>query len=159
MARGGSDDVEGPEGWARIFSGNPLAARNLAEALARAGVRTFEHQESGFAADLYASPSVTHVCVPPEDRERAHGVVTHWQTHHAARVHTLTGRLVLVVALSLIAPAALWVAAWALPDRIPVPSAEATGGVWLAGLVVVAQLESRRHRRERVEIGGPAPRG
>lgn len=149
--------MEHPEDWERIFSGNRLAARSLAEALARAGMRSYEHEESGLAADLYARPSVTHVLVPPEDRERAHGVVTHWQTHHADRVHTLTGRLVLVVALSLIAPAALWAAAWALPDRFPTPSAQATGGVWLAGLVVVAQIESRRHRRERIEIGGPGP--
>ena len=145
------------EDWERIFSGNRLAARSLAEALAQAGVRAYEDQESGFAADLQARPSLTHVLVPPEDRERAHSVVTHWQTHQEGRVHSLTARLVVVLALSLIAPATLWAAAWALPARVPTPSAEATAIVWLAGLVLVAQLESRRHQRERIEIGGPGP--
>ena len=153
----GLSDTDHMEDWECIFSGNRLAARSLAEALDRAGVRTFEHEESGFATDVHARPGLTHVLVPPEDRERAHSVVTHWQTHHIERVHSLTARLAVVVALSLIAPMALWAAAWALPDRVPTPSAEATGGIWLVGLVLVAQLESRRHRRERIEIGGPGP--
>jgi hypothetical protein len=141
--------------WVCVYSGNRLAAHSLAEALERAGLRAFESQETGFAANVHAGPAITRVLVPPEDHERAQRISTHWQTHHAQRVHTLSGRLSRVFALSLLAPVAWWGMAFALPERIPTPSPEAAGAVWLAGFVAVAQFESRRHRRERIEIGGP----
>jgi hypothetical protein len=138
--------------WVRVFSGNRLAAHGLAEALDRAGVRVFEQHELGVAADVHARPAVTHVLVPPEERERAERIATHWQTHHAGRVEHLTGRLLRVLALSLIAPALWWSGAQAFPDRAPAPDAKGLGVVWLLGFVGVAQLESRRHRRERIDL-------
>ena len=137
--------------WVSIFAGNPFAAHSLAEALERAGLPVFERQEVGFAADVHARPAVTHVLVPPEDRERAERIATHWQTHHEGSVQHLTGRLARVFAVSLLVPALWWLGALALPALVPVAEARALGAAWLAGFVVVAQIESRRHRREQID--------
>jgi len=141
--------------WVCIYTGNRLAAHSLAGALERAGVPVFERDEEHAAALAEARAPATRVLVPPEERARALGVATHWQTHQVERVQTVTGRLARVFALSLLAPAAWWGGALALPERVPAPTPHTTGAVWLAGFVATAQLESRRHRRERIVLEGP----
>ena len=67
-------------------------------------------------------------------------------------MQSLSARLARVFALSLLAPAAWWAGAVALPERVPTPSPEATGVAWLASFVAVSQLENRRYRGERIVL-------
>lgn len=141
------------EDWVAIYHGNPLAARSLADELERAGVRTFEREhDTGAMTPSGQRFHQTAVWVPPEEREHAERVVTHWQTHHAVRVQSLSARLARVFALSLLAPAAWWGGAIALPERVPTPSPEGAGVAWLASFVAVSQLENRRYRGERIVL-------
>jgi hypothetical protein len=141
--------------WVSVFEGNRLAAHGLAEALERERLHVFEQHEAGFAADVHARPAVTRVLVPPEERERAERVATHWQTHHTLRVQGLTGRLARVFATSLLAPALWWGGAVALPERLPtLGGAEPAGGL---GSSLLATDVTEAAFRLRTPSAGCAP--
>ena len=146
------------EGWTRVYSGPGPAARSLAEVLDRDGMRVFERlEERSHFADGGTSVPQTEVWVPHEDGDRAVRMISHWSTHNVERVGGLTARLLRLLAISAVLPVGWLGAALLAPHRVPLPTFEALGLAWVVLLVFLAQLEHRRHRRERIDLATLPP--
>ena len=140
--------------WHSLYSGNELAARGLADQLTRAGVRVFQRPLDGpVMTPTGARAHGSEVLVPPESLERAQRVLEEWHRHQPDRVDGLSRRLLVMAFLSL-APVALWVGLHAVRGpEIPPPTPAGAGILWIVSLVVLTQLEHRRRRTERIELG------
>ncbi|MEM7409431.1 MAG: hypothetical protein AAF430_04250 [Myxococcota bacterium] len=146
------------EGWAKIFAGYGSAAHSLAEQLDRSGVPVFERLEEAPRTTESGALPQTEVWVPEDERDHAQRLVEHWRTHHHVRVDGITGRLLRVFALSALVPI-LWIGgAWLAPERVPPTSVKGLGAAWVVALVLFAQIEHRRHHRERIDPWAAPPR-
>jgi hypothetical protein len=90
------------------------------------------------------------VLVPPEEAERAAQIAQRWESSNRRDTNLLANRLMRVVGISLIAPIAWLIGAFVAPQVVPEPKLAWLGGMWLVALVVVAQIENRRHQREHI---------
>jgi hypothetical protein len=137
--------------WSSIFQGDATAARDLASELDAQGLRSFVDDRQGPVVSRAGSrANYSTVLVPPEEAERAGEIAQQWESTNRRDADLLTSRLVRVVGISLIAPIAWLIGAFLAPQLVPEPKLMWLGGIWLATLVVVAQVENRRHRREHI---------
>lgn len=94
------------------------------------------------------------VLVPPEEVDRAREVAERWEVQNREDTRRLMDRLKRVVVSSLVFPVGWLIGHSLAPSVLPRPSVEWLAGLWVVSFVVVAQVENRRHRRERVTMPG-----
>ena len=64
----------------------------------------------------------------------------------------LSRRLASIFAISFVLPVAWVLSHLVFPQRVPMPSLGWIFALWLGSLICTAQLEHRRHNRERVQM-------
>jgi hypothetical protein len=137
--------------WSSIFEGHATAARDLASELEAQGLRSFVEDRQGPVVSRAGSrANYSVVLVPPEEAERAAQIAQRWESSNRRDTNLLANRLMRVVGISLIAPIAWLIGAFVAPQVVPEPKLAWLGGMWLVALVVVAQIENRRHQREHI---------
>jgi hypothetical protein len=140
-------------GWHQVFTGLPESSRDLAKVLEANGIRCFvDDREGPIVTPRGGRSLVSVVLVPPEDGEHATELTRRWESQNQADTRYLTGRLKGVALLSLLPPIVWLLFNVLVPGALPEPDIGRLAGVWLASFVVLAQVENRRHRRERTSM-------
>jgi hypothetical protein len=120
-------------------------------------VRVLAHHHIAAAIQNPPSPNVRYrayfnyrvaVVVREDDSERAVAAIREWQRAQPEAVARHTSTLFQQVRIAVI-PSLLWLILGHLSDTIPPPTFAAFVILWLAALVVVAQVQERRRRAER----------
>jgi hypothetical protein len=142
--------------WPSVFSGSAESARDLASELEARGLRSFVDDRQGPVVSPHGGrASFSVVLVSPEDAERALLVAREWHSQNRQDAHQLTGRLARVLGASLVLPAAWGLGHLLAPQLLPAPEFHWLVGIWLVSLLAVAQIENRRHTRERITTSAP----
>lgn len=137
--------------WRSIFRGTRESAELLAGELEKAGLRSFIDSRPGPYVTKSGTRAMTiGVLVPPQEFDAAQEVARQWRSHQAQSVSTLSQRIARIFGLSLLPPA-LWYLTSAL-FQVHHPSLAHLLITWIVSLVVLARVEHRRHRNERVEL-------
>lgn len=141
------------EDWPSLFSGSAESARDLARELEARGLRSFiDDKEGPIVSPHGGRANYSVVRIPPEDAERAQAVAQGWHSRNRQNAHILVRRLARVLVASLISPAAWGLGHLLVPQFLPEPSFLWVAVVWFVSLVVVAQIENRRHNREHIRM-------
>ena len=138
--------------WHPLFSGSSDSARSLADLLSSRGLDVFLRDEVSHSSHWGIQVAGTVVLVPPEQRVQAEEIAADWRAGHPERVRHVAARLRRVVLLSLLPSAGWWIASLAAPVLVPSPRAEWLAALWVASLIVIAQVEYRRHQSERIDL-------
>lgn len=141
------------EDWREVFEGLPESSRELAKVLEAHRIPCFVDDREGPIVTPHGGRSlVSLVLVPPEETERAAALARDWELQNQEDTRELTARLKGVAILSL-APSAGWLLLSVLVrGLLPEPTLGGLAGLWLAAFIVIAQVENRRHRRERIRM-------
>lgn len=130
--------------WKPIFTGSPESARDLAEALARHGLRSFVEDRRGavLSSSGVREPADSMLLVPPEEFEAATAVAHRWNTRNEREVSRLSRRMGRILLLASAPPAAWLATSWVLGRSVE-GHLGWLASAWLLSLVVAARLEHR----------------
>jgi hypothetical protein len=137
--------------WVTLYSGNEASAESLSRYLADRSLEVCKSSKRGPIVSKAGRRSrFVLVQVPADQLESARSLYAEWQIRHEARARAASRRVLSILILSLLAPAAWVLAYFAKVPGAPFPEPALVFFVWMAFLVVIAQVESRRRRTETI---------
>ena len=136
-----------------LYRGIPESAKSLGEFLEKRGVDYFleDHYEIGVRSRA-TGLSRQVVFVESNQLSQAELLRDQWSSSSATRAHQLSRRLGMLTVLSLGVPVA-WLVSWyLLGNSVPEPQLQWLFLAWIVTLVVLAQIDARRRRSERIDM-------